>query len=80
MQRRTSLHAHGLVAVGGERAKNVLGVKGVARLHGDIELGALGRHVEKQAMVIDRQDIGAKLFAEPARGSGHEKYRAGPEW
>src|SRR6185437_4647624 len=41
-------------------------MRGVTRLDGDVELGALGRHVEQQPAVIDLKDIGAE-FAEPGR-------------
>src|SRR5271154_7473850 len=45
----------------------------VARLHGDVELGAFGRHVEKQAVMIDTENIGAEL-AKPA-GDAAEGFR-----
>ena len=41
-------------------------MRAVARLDGDVELGALGRHVEKQPAVVDFQDVDAKL-PEPGR-------------
>jgi len=44
-ERGGAWQAHWLIAVGRERAKNVLGVGGIARLHGDVELGALGRNI-----------------------------------
>ncbi len=64
--RRAGLDAHRLIAVGGERGHDFLGVRGVARLDRHVELGALGRHVEEQPAVIDLQNIGAER-AEPGR-------------
>src|SRR5476649_1866629 len=67
---RRSLHGgagldpHRRIAVGGERRQDLRGMGGVARLDRDVELGALGRHVEEQAAVIDLQDISSK-HAEP---------------
>ena len=61
-----SLHRHaGLdvrrrIAVGGQRAQDIFDMGGVARLDGDVELGALGRHIEQQPAVLDFQDVGAK--------------------
>ena len=48
-------------------------MRGVARLDRDVELGALGRHVEEQAAVVDFQDVRAEL-AEP-RGDHAEHAR-----
>ena len=36
-------------------------MRGIARLDRHVELGALGRHVEKQPAVIDLEDVGAEL-------------------
>ena len=36
----------------------------IARLHRHVELGALGRHVEKQPAMVDFENVGAEL-AEP---------------
>ncbi len=77
-QRRAAFHADRLIAVVGERAKNRVGVGAVARLHRDVELGALGRHVEKQPMMLDAENIGAEL-AEPARDLARER-PADREW
>ena len=68
-QRGATFHAHRLITVGGKRAENFFRVGAVARLHGDVELGSLGRHVEKQAVMIDAQNVGAE-FAEAARRCG----------
>ena len=64
LQRAARFDVHRLIAVGGERSQDIGGVRGVARLDGHIELGALGRHVKEQAAVIDFENIGAE-FAEP---------------
>src|SRR6516165_1807124 len=66
LQDSAALHAHRLVAVRGKPPEDLLGVSGISGLHRNIELGTLGRHVEEQPVVIDRQDIGGKL-TEPAR-------------
>src|SRR5450631_1872577 len=57
LHRTAGLDAHRRIAVGGERRQDVAGVRGVARFDRDVELGALGRHVEEQPAVIDSQDI-----------------------
>ena len=48
------------------RAKISSRMRAVARLDRDVELGALGRHVEEQPAVVDLEDVGAEL-AEPCR-------------
>src|SRR5271156_5981760 len=65
LERRAAGHAHRGKAVVPEHAKNLLGMAAVACLHGHVELGALGRHVEEQPVMIDTENIGA-AFAEPA--------------
>src|SRR6202790_2858263 len=66
LERRAAFHPHRLVTVVRQSAKNFLGVGAVSRLHGHVELGALGRNVEEQAGMIDAENIGAEL-AQPAR-------------
>src|SRR5215468_3215427 len=44
-----------------ERGQYFLDMGAVAGLDRDIELGALGRHVEEQPVVIDFEDVDAKL-------------------
>src|SRR3984885_4123065 len=65
LERCPAFQAYRLITVGGKRAKNLLRVSAVARLHGDIELRALGGNVEEQPVMIDAENIGAE-FAEPA--------------
>ena len=53
VHRRAGLDRHRLIAFARQRRQDVLGVRGVARLDRDVELGALGRHVEQQPVVIE---------------------------
>ena len=53
-------------------------MRAIAGLDRDVELGALGRHVEKQPPVIDLENVGAEL-ARAAWRSGRAR-RAGPGW
>src|SRR5262249_16567580 len=72
--RGAAWHAHRRIARSRERLKNLFGMRGVARLDGDVELGALGRNVEEQPMMIDGENIGA----ERAEHSGDLPENAGP--
>src|SRR5580704_14676506 len=65
LQSGTALDPHRPIAFVHKRAKYLLGMGAVARLHGDVELGALGRYIEKQPVMIDPENIGAE-FTEPA--------------
>jgi len=60
------------------RAMMSIGVIAVRALNGHVELGALGRNVEKKATVIHFQDIGAR-FPQAAKRSAQAR-RAGPRW
>ena len=42
----------------------MLSMRPVARFHRDVELGALGRHVEEEPAVLDSENVGTEL-AEP---------------
>src|SRR5262245_5940583 len=66
LQRGRRFDPRRLIALLGERRENLLAVGAVAGLDGDVEPRALGRHVEKQAAMIDLEDVGTKL-AEPRR-------------
>src|SRR5215212_927832 len=60
-QRRARIDALRTIAFPRQSARDVVGMRGVARLDRNIEFGALGRHVEEQPAVIDLQDIGTEL-------------------
>src|SRR5436309_388123 len=49
-----------------ERGQNFLDMGAVSGLDRDVDLGALGRHIEEQPVVIDLQNIGAER-SEPGR-------------
>src|SRR3974390_282044 len=66
LHRRAGLDSHGLQSVGVHRGDNLLRVRAVARLDGDVELGPFRRHVQKQPAVSNFQNVGAE-FAETAR-------------
>src|SRR5262249_25325228 len=66
LQRAGGVDPGGLIAFRGERAENFLPVLLVAGFHRDVELGALGRHVEEQPAVLDLENVGAGV-AEPGR-------------
>ena len=53
--------AHRPVAFLLQGAKDFVGMRAVARLHGDVELGAFGRYVEKHPVVFDAENIGAEI-------------------
>src|SRR5258708_16086299 len=55
---------HRLEAVIREDLEDVLSMRPVARFHRDVELGALGRHVEEEPAVPHAENVGAEL-AEP---------------
>src|ERR1700747_1109228 len=55
---------HRLEAVIREDLEDVLPMRSVARFHRDVELGALGRHVEEEPVVLHAENVGAEL-AEP---------------
>ena len=56
LHRGAARHADRRIAGCRERRKNLFGVRGIARLHGDVELRALGGNVEEQPMMIDRTE------------------------
>src|SRR5262245_26055239 len=68
--RIVSIHGGGgldalrLVAAMLKGGEDGVGMGAVARFHRNVDARALGRHVEKQPLVIDLEDVGAKL-AEP---------------
>src|SRR3954452_19069191 len=58
-------------------------MRDVTRLDGDVELGALGWHIEKKPAVIDFEDVGAELpksrgddpeHTRPVRNGEPERY------
>jgi hypothetical protein len=70
------LDPHRLKAVGGEGTEHFLGMRVVAGLDRDIELGAFRRHVEKQPAMIDFQNVGAEL-SEPGGDLAEDPGRSG---
>src|SRR3974390_623658 len=66
LHRRAGLDSHGLQSVGVHRGDNLLRVRAVAPLDGDVELGPFRRHVQTQPAVSDFQNGGAE-FADTAR-------------
>src|SRR5216684_7572856 len=78
--RKMSLHRgrgvdpHRLVAFRLQRVENLLPLDLAAGFHRDVELGSLGRHVEKEPAMVDLENVGAEL-AEP---SGDLPEHAGP--
>ncbi len=51
----------GRVSLVAQGVHDFLGVLGVAGFYQDVELGALGRHVQGQAIVRDLNDVGAQV-------------------
>ena len=78
LHRIAGIDPHRVIAVRRERRDDLLGMGAVARLDRHVEPRALGRHIEKQPLVIDFEDIGAEL-AQPASRSGPAR-PAGREW
>src|SRR5262249_57775379 len=55
---------HRLKALALEHLEDLLPMRPVARLHRDVELGDLCRHIEEEPPMLDPEDVGAEL-AEP---------------
>src|SRR5688572_17851402 len=61
LHRGPGLDAHGFIALPLEHREDLVGMRTTTRLHGDVELRALGRNVEEPAAVIDLKDVDAEI-------------------
>src|SRR5262245_12509125 len=52
---------HRLEALALEHLEHPFRMRAIPRFHGDVELGALSRHVEEESAVLNRKNIDAEL-------------------